>query len=201
LLIKKKKKKKTKQSGESFNMVLDETGCKWRYLLDMPLTFLWLRIIMILFPAGSTKQTPSSSYRNVTLSRHAWISWNIAHLELLNDHWLKDLYEPLNKRQLELPTVAFYLLIEMVFVFIIIAGIQDHFNIDPKLEHCFQRWTDILCLLGLTPLTYLSAFCKSKNLCWLGIRIMFLSVSLHPWNPTKRVGLVQSRHHHPLIEM
>jgi hypothetical protein len=28
LLIKKKKKKKTKQSGESFNMVLDETGCK-----------------------------------------------------------------------------------------------------------------------------------------------------------------------------
>ena len=31
----------------------------------------------------------------------------------------KDLYEPLNERQFELPTVAFYLLIEMVFVFII----------------------------------------------------------------------------------
>jgi hypothetical protein len=38
------------------------------------------------------------------------------------------------------------------------AGIQDHFNIDPKLEHCFQRGTDVLRLLGLTPLTYLSAF-------------------------------------------
>jgi hypothetical protein len=38
------------------------------------------------------------------------------------------------------------------------AGIQGHFNIDPKLEHCFQRWPDVLRLLGLTPLTYLSAF-------------------------------------------
>jgi hypothetical protein len=28
LLIKKKRKKKTKQIGESFNMVLNETGCK-----------------------------------------------------------------------------------------------------------------------------------------------------------------------------
>jgi hypothetical protein len=29
---------------------------------------------------------------------------------------------------------------------------------------------------------------------------MFLSVCLQPYNPTKRVGLVQSRHHHLLIK-
>jgi hypothetical protein len=36
---KEKKKNPNKQIGESFNMVLDETGCKWKYQLDMPLTF------------------------------------------------------------------------------------------------------------------------------------------------------------------
>jgi hypothetical protein len=65
------------------------------------------------------------SYMTYKYSR-ASLARTIAHLELLNDHWLKDLYEPLNKRQLELPTVAFYLLIEMVFVFIISFVLDQH---------------------------------------------------------------------------
>jgi hypothetical protein len=35
--------------------VLDETGCKWKYQLDMSFAFLWLQIIMGLFPASGVE--------------------------------------------------------------------------------------------------------------------------------------------------